>query len=428
MHNNENITQKQKITQRFSGYQRQTLAILQLSTQDFLSTIKDEYEKNPILEFPDAYEYTSKGAKSDFEDITGSSGADDYDIKDYLLSQLDSKKLTAEERSVSKYLVLSIDRNGYLDQDIKEVCDYFKTSRRFILRIFRILRSLEPSGICARNLSESLMIQLLHQGEHRLAIYKLIKYHLYDLAANKRHFISKSLGISIEQVEEFISIIRALNPRPGSDSHSITRSEYIIPELTVSFENEELDVKTNDDLYVPPSISSWYTTNIDSSQKEAYEFMKENLKKAKALIRAISDRRQTIQKVARFLCSYQQEHLRNNENPLRPISMMQVADSLNFHVSTISRAIYGKYIQTPHGTIALKSLLSHQITDSDKISTHFVQQRLKQIINNEDSAAPYSDGELQKILKQEGIDLSKRTITNYRLKLNLPAASSRKKY
>ena len=230
---NENITQKQNITQRFSGYQRQTLAILQLSTQDFIKTIKDEYETNPLLEFPDIYEYTAKGSKSGFEDIQGSSGADEYDIKDYLLSQLNDKKLTAKERSVCKYLVLSIDRNGYLDQDIEELSSYFKTSRRFILHVLRILRNLEPSGICARNLSESLMIQLIQQGEHRLSIYKLIKYHLHDLAANRIHLISKSLGISIDQAEEFISTIKSLNPRPGADSHSRTRSEYIIPELIV---------------------------------------------------------------------------------------------------------------------------------------------------------------------------------------------------
>lgn len=423
----DNITQKQNTNQRFSGYQRQTLAILQLSTQDFIRTIKDEYEKNPLIEFPDAYEYTATGSKSGFEDIAGSSSVDEYDIKDHLLSQLNNKRLSAKELSACKYLVLSIDRNGYLDQDLGELSSYFNASRSFILHVLRILRSLEPSGICARNLSESLMIQLLHLGERRLAIYKLIKYHLHDLAANKIQFISKSLGISMKQTKAFIAVIKSLNPRPGADSHAITRSEYIVPELTINFVNGEIDIQSNGSLYTPPSISAWYTTNIDSSQKEAYEFMKENLKRAKALIRAISDRRQTIQKVAGFLCSFQQEYLKNKDNPLKPISMLQVADSLNFHVSTISRAIYGKYIQTPHGTIALKALLSHHIADSDKISAHSVHQRLKQIINNEDKAAPYSDGELQKLLKLEGINLSKRTVTNYRLKLNLPSASGRKK-
>ena len=423
---NENITQKQNVTQRFFGYQRQTLAILQLSTQDFIKTIKDEYEINPLLEFPNEYEYVSRGAKSDFEDILGSGGADEYDMQGYLLLQLNNIDLTAKERSVSKYLVLSMDRNGYLDPDIEEVSDYFKTSKQFILRILRILRNLDPSGICARNLSESLMIQLLHQGEHRLALYKLIKFHLLDLASNRTHLISESLGVSIEQVAEFISIIKSLNPRPGADSQLKTYSEYIIPELIISYENGELDVHANNDLYAPPSISSWYIENIDRSQKEAYEFMKENLKRAKSLIRAISERQQTIQKVAKFICNVQQEHLKNNGNPLQPLSMMQVAYALNFHVSTISRAMHGKYIHTPQGTIALKLLLSNHVAGSDKISAHFVRQKLKQITNHEDKKAPYSDSELQKLLKRDGIDLNKRTITNYRIKLNIPAASIRK--
>lgn len=423
---NGSITQKQNITQRFSAYQLQTLAFLQLSTQDFIKTIKDEYDRNPLLEFPNEYEYASRGVKSDFEDVLGSGGADEYDIQGYLLMQLDNMKLSVKERSVSKYLVQCMDRNGYLHPDIEEIRDNFKVSRHFTLRVLRIMRNLDPSGICARNLSESLMIQLIHRGERRLALYRLIKFHLLDLASNRTHSIAESLGISAEQVAEFVSIIKSLNPRPGADTKVKTNPEYIIPELIINYEKGELDVQANRDLYTPPSISTWYIKNIDPSQKEAYEFIKENLKRAKSLIRAISQRQQTIQKVAKFICIVQQEYLKNASNPLQPLNMMQVADSLNFNVSTISRAIHGKYIQTPRGTIALKLLLSNHAAGSDKVSVQYVHQRLKQIINNEDKKAPYSDGELQKILKRDNINLNKRTITNYRNKLSIPAASIRK--
>lgn len=499
------LTLEQRLLQRMSPQQIQLMRMVQLPTLAFEARIKEEIESNPALEEGGENETNDEPEESELnneenDNDTSDENQDDdgappeageqneetdFDISDYisddddtpaykyeannhspddeersvpigtaatfydkLLEQLGFRNLNEHQRKVCEYLVGSLDDSGYLRRDLQSIVDDLAftqgintTQKEVESLLCNEVQQLDPAGIGARDLRESLLLQLQRRPSsvsQRTALTILTK--LYDEFVRKHYEkITERLEIDEDDLRDAIDEIIRLNPKPGNSlSEGSAPVEQVIPDFSLSSEDTELRVLLNGRNSPELKVSRKYGEMLrefaalkgkaNKEQRNAMLFVKQKIDNARWFIEAINQRQHTLLTAMQAIVDFQREFFNTgDETKLKPMILKDIAERVKMDISTISRVSNSKYIQTPYGTFPVKYFFSESLTndEGEEVSTREVKKILQELIGNEDKKKPWTDENLMKELKQRGYNLARRTVAKYREQLDIPVARLR---
>ncbi len=479
-----------KLSQKLSPQQIQLMKLIQLPTQAFEQRLKQEMEENPALEggkednddeFGDSFdefdntddnyddtetigedinvdEYLSDDDIPDYRTQTSNYSADDDDkdipfaagtsFTQYLTNQLNTFRLSDDERDIAEFLVGSVDESGYIRRSLADIADDLAftqnvyTDEKSIEKVLHIVHQLDPAGVGARNLQECLSIQL-HRKEKNPDVELAIA--IIDKAFDqftKKHYkkLIQKFDITEMQLKDAIDEIEHLNPKPGgSYSGNNKMVEHIVPDFAIKIVDGELELTLNGRNAPELHVSREYTDMMkgykeakdkSKSQKDAVIFIKQKLDAAKWFIEAIKQRQQTLFVTMSAIMHYQKDYfLTGDETKLKPMILKDIADEIEMDVSTVSRVANSKYVDTPYGTKLIKEFFSESMTNDqgEEVSTREIKKILETVIEDENKRKPLTDDKLAAILLEKGYPIARRTVAKYREQLDIPVARLRKK-
>ena len=435
---------------------RQAIQLLQYTSLELNSYLKREMEENPLLELEgpsddsqsmetlkDEKDIDWKEFLESYDDISYRSEVDrnrkEYSfenfvsytpsLKDYLIEQLNMISLDSAEYRIADYIIQNINSNGYLDSTVVEMASQLQVSEEEVEAVLTVIQSFEPYGVGARSLKECLLIQV--RDEKDFLIKRVISDHLEDIASNKIASIAKDLDITIQKAQEYVDFIKCLEPKPGRTFRGDgDDTRYITPDASIEEIDGEYVIFINDVTGPRLNINQYYKSLLkDGGDVETTEFLQEKLNSAMWLIKSIEQRRQTLYKVVESILKYQKEFLIHGDKRLVPLTLKDVAEDIEMHESTISRATSGKYVQTPRGVFELKYFFTTGLSGkSGEVSATSVKSIIKGIIDSEDQKKPLSDQVISNILKEKGMEVSRRTVAKYRDELKIPSSSRRRRF
>jgi RNA polymerase sigma-54 factor len=355
-------------------------------------------------------------------------------MSEHLLDQLQLLSLQEIDFRIGEYIIYSLRDDGYLDFDVtaESIAQVFETTPEEIERVLRLIQKLNPPGIAARNLQECLIIQLDTKNENgKYAIPLLILKECYQDFVNHRfEQVGERLEISPDHVKDALAAISKLNPKPG-ESYSDAKRNYIIPDFYVEKVDDELVISLND--YKTPGlrISHHYKKMIRQPKKldtETRKFLKEKVESAKWFLKAIRQRRVTMQRTMEAIVDKQREFFENGPENIKPMIMKDIAEEIEMDISTVSRVCKGKYVDTDYGVFELKYFFNEgmETDEGEALSTLRIKERLKEIIAAENSRKPLSDEILAQMLNKESIPIARRTVAKYREQLDISIARLRR--
>lgn len=444
--NSLELTQSQKLI--MTTQLKQSLSILNMSKLELEEEIKREAENNPLVEVEKSgeinwEEYIKDMDRSRRLDRTEISYNPDNEVNlenlvkyssnlyEDLKFQISLYKLTDKELEVCEYIIDSLDEDGYLRTEEKVIVDTLKIDEELFEKCLISVQQLEPSGVGARSLSECLMIQMASLGIHNEILEEIVTKDLNLIANNKYKEISKKYNMSLQKCVELINIIKTLDPKPGRTC-SVEKSVYIQPDVTVEKIDDEFIVYLNEKDSYQIRINSYYKDILKNSQSDesAKEFIKERLNSATGLMKNIESRKTTVLKIAEEIVKAQDEFLRKGTKYIKPLKMKDIAEKLEFHESTISRGVNGKYMLTPFGVYEFRYFFSSAIEteNNEMASSTSIKKIIKETIKDENKKKPLSDDHISKLLKEKGINVARRTVAKYREELGIPSSSKRKEY
>ena len=469
------INQKQVLSlqQKLSPQQIQMIKLLELPTVQLEQRIKQEIEDNIVLEEEDRAaedeeqpqqisvdEYLREDDTPSYKSRINNYSKDDKQrpvfltegrsLQEYLIEQLGFRNLSEREMKLAVYLVGSIDEDGYLRRDLESVADDIaftvgiETSAEELEKLLGIIHELEPAGIGARNLQECLLLQMaqipVNSRPRRLARKILTAY--FDEFV-KKHYekLMSRLQVSEDDFREAIAEIRHLSPKPGNlyAEGGTDTTPYIIPDFILDYQDGHFQLSLNSYNVPEVRVNRRYMDmnremvgsdgTVREKDKEAIQFVKNKIDSAKWFISAIKQRHDTLMRTMQTILDYQQEYFKDGDkSKLRPMILKDIADRTGLDVSTISRVVNSKYVQTQFGIILLKSLFSEAMqTDSgEEVSSYEIKNILQECIDDEDKRHPLTDETLMDILNGKGYRIARRTVAKYREMLGIPVARLRK--
>ena len=444
--NSLELTQSQKLI--MTTQLKQSLSILNMSKLELEEEIKREAENNPLVEVEKSgeinwEEYIKDMDRSRRLDRTEISYNPDNEVNlenlvkyssnlyEDLKFQISLYKLTDKELEVCEYIIDSLDEDGYLRTEEKVIVDTLKIDEELFEKCLISVQQLEPSGVGARSLSECMMIQMASLGIYNEILEEIVTKDLNLIANNKYKEISKKYNMSLQKCVELINIIKTLDPKPGRTC-SVEKSVYIQPDVTVEKIDDEFIVYLNEKDSYQIRINSYYKDILKNSQSDesAKEFIKERLNSATGLMKNIESRKTTVLKIAEEIVKAQDEFLRKGTKYIKPLKMKDIAEKLEFHESTISRGVNGKYMLTPFGVYEFRYFFSSAIEteNNEMASSTSIKKIIKETIKDENKKKPLSDDHISKLLKEKGINVARRTVAKYREELGIPSSSKRKEY
>jgi RNA polymerase sigma-54 factor len=475
-----------KLSQKLSPQQIQLMKLIQLPTQAFEQRIRQELEENPALEkgkealesdVNDDFEddlYDNDSQEIDAQDVNIDDYLSDDEIPDYktqsnnyaeqeereipyaagqsfyqsLIDQLNQQMTTEREWLIGAFLIGSIDESGYLRRPMLDLLDDLAFNENLIASeqeveqvIIQYLHKLDPAGVGARTLEECLLIQLSRKTPtEAIKNAVLLLTEAFD-AFTKKHYdkIMTRLKWHEEILRDALNEIEKLNPKPGSaftEQGKIT--EHIIPDFTLLVQDGSIDIQLNGrnapELHVSQAYQTLMHTYKDGadktpSLKEAVTFIKHKLDAAQWFIDAIKQRQDTLIKTMSAIVAHQKEYfLTGDETKIKPLILKDIAQEIQMDISTVSRVVNSKYVDTPYGTHLVKYYFSEGMKNEqgEDISTKEIKTILAHIIESEDKSAPLNDDQLTSILKEKGYPIARRTVAKYREQLGLPVARLRK--
>ena len=352
-------------------------------------------------------------------------------LQEFLIEQLRISDLREELTQVAEMIIGNIDDYGYLQSNVNELAFSTSIDPADIEEALRLVQSFDPPGVGCRDLRECLMLQLQRAEKTDTLEYKIIDKHMAALGKRRLPDIARGLGIGLPMVRDAVDRIGHLDPRPGR-AYMTAPNHYVMPEVFVVREAVGYSVTTNDD-YIPHlRISNHYKDLMSqgSTPQEVKQYIREKVRAGMFLIKSLHQRQQTILNIANEIVKRQTEFLDHGVSKLKPMTMAQVADAVEVHETTVSRAVSGKYIETPQGVYEMKFFFSSgiQTQDGEGMSNTSVKDKISDIFKNEDPHHPLSDQEVVDQLKDEGIKIARRTVAKYRSELNILPSSLRKTY
>lgn len=476
----QRLTQQQRLSPQQIQYQK----LLQLNTLALEQRIKTELEINPILEevMDEEMELTQEkeekekedGQDDEFEDYD----KEEFDLEDFmndsefegdrvnrskddevyqplapakesltehLLNQLTMLNLDDDLFMVGEEIIGNLDSDGYLKRGLEDIVnelEMFEHSRISMVEAEHLLKKIQtfdPLGIASRNLQECLLVQLRnseHDPYYKYLAEQVLEQCYEDFTKRRFEAIKQKLNFSDETLKLTLDLIQTLNPKPGEGNIESVEMNQITPDFVIEKVDDNFVITLNDRSMPSVTISRTYLEMFDSNkknkktprEKETYKFLREKFESAKWFIACIQQRRETLMKIMRAILERQYEFFEKGPKFLKPMIYKDIAEEINMDISTISRVVNGKYVQSPMGIHELKYFFSEGLsTDSgEEVSNKHIKERLKEIIDVESKVEPHSDDKLAEMLNEEGIHIARRTVAKYREQLRIPIARLRK--
>jgi RNA polymerase sigma-54 factor len=353
-------------------------------------------------------------------------------LTDHLQWQLSLQTTDDTTRAIGDAIIGNLDDDGYLVASVDEIALMGDWTVDQVEATLRLVQCFDPVGVAARDLQECLWLQLRHIGQEGTPAEKIVTEHLRMLQNHQVPELAKKLGLAIDDLKQHIEIIRHLDPKPGSRFNR-RESQYVIPDVYVIKVEDQYVAALNEDGLPQLRISPVYRRLLDKSAENAEEtraYVKDKFRSALWLIKSVEQRQKTIHKVATSIINFQKDFLDHGIEFLRPLVLRDVANDIAMHESTVSRVVTNKYIHTPQGVFEMKYFFHSGISSSygDNVSSVTIKQRIRKIIELEDTRKPMSDSKIVSILQREGLVLARRTIAKYREELKIPTSNQRKMF
>jgi RNA polymerase sigma-54 factor len=479
--------QSQKLAQKLTYQQIQLINILGLPTIALEQHIANEMAINPALEYDtsEADEENKDEEKEETEaaedQVSEGKLGEDYDYQDYmdrdtlddykyeannhvkedekreqvfleendftvsLMDQLCLFPISEKEKEIGLHLLKTFDSDGYLRRDLGDIVDEFSFTHQMATEeefktVLAMIQKLEPIGIGARDLRECLLLQLENQKQKTKDTYnaiKIIKDYMEELATKNFDNIKKSLKLDDEDLKDALLEIKKLNPVPaGSSAESTGKAATIDPDFTVTVDGDKVELFLNSSKHPPLKISDDYTEMLntyakskDKSMREASSFIKSKVESAKWFIEALQQREKLMITVAKAIVRHQKQFfITGDDADLKPLILKTIAEEIGSDISTVSRIVISKYIQTSYGILLMKRLFTEGLstTNGEVVSTNKVKKILLECIESEDKSNPLSDEQLAFLLMQKTYSIARRTVAKYREELNIPSKNFRR--
>ncbi|MDD3221737.1 MAG: RNA polymerase sigma-54 factor [Clostridia bacterium] len=448
------VTQNQILSQKMI----QSMEILQMSSQELNDYIKEIALENPVVDVEESYEtpdkagdlmkklewldsidernrvyysqeYGDKSEDKQFRDYSEDAGEE---LSEYLLHQLLTVDLSDLQYDVIQFMVYSLDSKGYMEENLEDIARRFGTDRDFVEEQLKLLQSLEPAGVCARNVQECLRLQLEREEEEDDAAKVIVSDYLELLGKNQLHIISKRTKLPMEEVVRACDHIKELNPKPSRGFDARSRLKYITPDVTVVKLAEYYEILLNEYMYPKIGINHFYKRILESdSSKETRAYISDKIRQAEWIQSCIGQRNSTLMRVSKCIIDYQEAFFNLGIGHLRPLRLQDVAEMLDIHESTVSRAIRDKYLQCAWGVFPMNYFFSKSIAgknSGEKITTEQVKQLVVAIVEEENKKKPLSDRAITEQLVERGVKICRRTVAKYREELGIKDASGRKRF
>jgi RNA polymerase sigma-54 factor len=479
----QRLSLSQNLSQKLSPQQIQFIKLLQVPTAELEGRIEEELEENPALEEgaeepaelandEESAEDTAEKTENKDDEINVEDYLRDDDISGYkmqgdgensedrdmplatssslteqLFTQLSFIKLNERQTIIAKQLIGSIESDGYIRRDIDAILNdlvfaqNIETTHEELKEVLGKIQEFDPPGIAARNLKECLLLQLerVEQNPNSKLAMQIIDECFTEFTKKHYQKIIKKLDLEDEEdLKPAIEIITKLNPKPGGTSTGIVKTQYIIPDFILTSRDGKIDIALNSrnapELRVSSAYSDMFSAYAKSDKKdkklkETVSFVKQKLDAARWFIDAIRQRQQTLLRTMNAIVEYQYDYfLTGDESKLKPMILKDISEIIHMDISTVSRVANSKAVQTEFGTFMLKYFFSEGIATEtgEDVSSREVKNELKLLIDNEDKKKPLSDDKLEKLLKEKGYNIARRTVAKYREQLDIPVARLRK--
>lgn len=336
-----------------------------------------------------------------------------------------------KEKGIAHYIIGNIDEDGYLVTSLKDISDSVKCSLEKVEKVRKKIMNFDPVGVGSLSLKEALLVQLEYLEIDNPYLRKIIEDHLELLEKSRYVELSKSLNISLSKVKELIEEIKKLHPKPGR-KYAQERTHYIVPDIIVEKADDKYTIKVNNEGIPSLKINKFYRKLISTAAKdnpEAYEFLKAKLKKAFWFLRSLDQRNNTIYKVAHFIVNKQKDFIEKGLDYIKPLTLIELAQDIGVHESTVGRVVANKHMMTPRGVIPLKYFFHKALSgdSGEEISTLRIKERMKRLVDNEDRESPLSDVEISEILAKDDFNIARRTVAKYRKQLKISPSHIRKR-
>ncbi len=453
------LSQKLEQRQIISLRLQQSLKLLTLNNLELEAAIEAEIEANPVLEWEpvqaaleqpqsslgerldniDWQDYFETAARGDYQaerqeefDQFASTAGPPVTLAEHLTRQLEVSGAGALDSEIAACIISALDRDGYFRFPAATIAEETGVDEREVERVLvEVVQRLEPRGVGARNLKEALRLQWDEAGEDAPALAAvIIDDHLEHVATKPPSELAANLKVSPAEVERAVAFIKSLEPRPGR-AFGGEYNPALVPDVRVELVAGKVELGLLDDragrLYVSPRYRALLTGDGGVDDQTA-RFLKNRLQAAASFIRALHQRRRTLERVVAAVFETQRDFLAVGEPGLKPLTMEDVADRIGFHVSTVSRAVAGKVVDTPSGVYLLKYFFTGRVATAEgQVSVERVKAMLQDIIDDEDKSTPLSDEELATELAKGGTRVARRTVAKYRSELRIPGKHARKK-
>jgi RNA polymerase sigma-54 factor len=473
---NQRLSQQQRLSPQQIQYQK----LLQLNTLALEQRIKTELEINPILEeeIDASIEQEKEKDRDEAEEDTNDYEKEEFDLEDFMNDEVDEvdrinrskddevyQPLAEAKESLTEHLtnqlrmlnvnedlfllgeeiIGNLDADGYLKRDIAEILNELEMFDEVVISpedgedLLKKIQIFDPVGIAARNLQECLLIQVrnsVYDPYYKYLGEQLLTKHFDDFTKKRYDSIKQKMELTDDSLKGTIEFIQTLNPKPGEGNVELAQMNQITPDFIIEKDEDNFIITLNDKSVPSVTLSKNYLEMLDSNkrgkkskrEKETYKFLREKFESAKWFIACIQQRRETLMKIMQAIVEKQHEFFDKGSKFLRPMIYKDIADEIQMDISTISRVVNGKYVQSPQGIHELKYFFSEGLsTDSgEDISNKHIKELLKDIIESEDKKAPHSDDKLAEMLNEKGIHIARRTVAKYREQLRLPVARLRK--
>jgi RNA polymerase sigma-54 factor len=446
---------------------QQSLQILQAPTLELRNIVQQELQTNPVLEEEIGTFESEERAKDDreFEEEFERLAKLDEEWRDYmaqsvsyssrnpedeerrqfffdslasqetlqqhLLEQLNTAEVSKSQREAAELIVGNIDELGFLQSSLEEISQNTTHSVQELQQMLDLVQTFHPVGVGARDLKDCLLIQLRRLGKQDSLEYQIVNGFLEDLGRRRFPEVARRLGVSVEQVQRAANFISTLDPKPGQ-IFSPDPNSYVLPDVSVDKIDDGYSVTLNGDQIPHLRISKTYKDLMTqgSNGADVRDYIREKIRSGKFLIKSIHQRQQTILNIANEIVKRQHEFLELGTAFLKPMTMVQIAEAVGVHETTVSRAISGKYMATPQGVFEMKYFFTpgYQTVDGAALSNTSVKEAIADLVRNELPRNPLSDKEIVEILSDRGIPIARRTVAKYRAELNILPSNLRKQY
>jgi RNA polymerase sigma-54 factor len=462
------LSQTQTLSQQqvLAPQLQQSLQILQAPMLELRALIQSEIEANPTIEVEDAEpkiedkqreaeefdaefdrlskldeewrDYMAQNAtyaKRNTEDeerrqFFFDSLTEEQTLQQHLLEQLRGTDLAKADMQLGELLIGNIDDVGFLTTSPEDISKNTGLEVDDLNRVLSVIHTFHPIGVGARDLRECLLIQLRRIGKENSLEWKIVSNHLEDLGKKRFPEIARRCGTTVECVQRGANFISTLDPKPGQ-IFAPDPNQYVLPDVTVEKIAGRWQISLNGDQIPHLRISNTYKDLMAQQNKEEVrDYIRDKIRSGKFLIKSIHQRQQTISNIAHEIVKRQMEFLENGPSSLKPMTMVQIADAVGVHETTVSRAISGKYMATPHGVFEMKYFFTpgYQTAAGEAMSNTSVKGVIAELVGKEDPKNPLSDKEIVELLEKKGIPIARRTVAKYRNELNILPSNMRKSF